>query len=539
MPAPFAGTPPANDHTPPGAPGAPVVTNINANQTATVTVTPATDNVAVAGYAAFLDGSPAEHARSATPTIQLSGVPEGSHTVVVRAFDAAGNYSVETPIVLFTIPNPYARSDDYQIVKNLYPISSEMLPRANSNSGVALDNITLPIAPFGISAGSRTSAGSGFNSQNVTIPLDNDWYIFSWFDYVAPGTVGAKTRSGSLGLFGVENIAFTYDFDSPLTGSFEVFNNSVVATLSRVWSVQDYGNGYHRFSRAFKNNGNSSIFVLRFDSNPDYDKVLHTGFMLEKRSADATYLTPSDYVPTKGIAPFLGQGASGQKILKRRSPPFQSVIGFSDSILGSGTNYKLATTLPKIGGHGYTSTVGGTRLVENNASGTSVLNRYYEDINNTKNALVIFCGGRNDVGSLTTNYRQFLTDALRRAIRDLSHGHYIVLGVLCRFASTGAPGTEENRNVNSSTYENIIALNNEWANEFGDRFVDVQEQLVNRYRPLSSSDLAAFSLGMRPPSLTGTTTSDNLHPVDAETQVMFETIRQRIYTLYDLPDPQG
>ncbi|PPD36753.1 MAG: hypothetical protein CTY18_02925 [Methylomonas sp.] len=106
MPAPFAGTPPANDHTPPSAPGAPVVSNINANQTATVTVTPATDNVAVAGYAAFLDGSPFEHARGATPTMQLSGVPEGSHTVVVRAFDAAGNYSSPSIGATFTIPVP-------------------------------------------------------------------------------------------------------------------------------------------------------------------------------------------------------------------------------------------------------------------------------------------------------------------------------------------------------------------------------------------------------------------------------------------------
>lgn len=139
MPSPpYAGTAPTVDHTPPSAPGTPVVSNALANQTATVTVTASTDNVAVAGYAAFLDGSPVEYARSATTAIALSGVPAGSHSVVVRAFDAAGNYSAASAATVFAIPAPFVANE----VRVLQVASAADLPAADlpaaSEVGVVL-----------------------------------------------------------------------------------------------------------------------------------------------------------------------------------------------------------------------------------------------------------------------------------------------------------------------------------------------------------------------------------------------------------------
>jgi len=82
-----------SDRIKPTAPGTPVVSNIDAYGNATVTVSASTDNVGVTGYAAFIDGSPVESARSETTTIQLSDLTSGSHSVSVRAFDANNNIS--------------------------------------------------------------------------------------------------------------------------------------------------------------------------------------------------------------------------------------------------------------------------------------------------------------------------------------------------------------------------------------------------------------------------------------------------------------
>jgi len=82
-----------SDRINPTAPGTPVVSNVDVYGNATVTVSASTDNVGVVGYAAFIDGSPVESARSETTTIQLSDLTSGSHSVSVRAFDANNNIS--------------------------------------------------------------------------------------------------------------------------------------------------------------------------------------------------------------------------------------------------------------------------------------------------------------------------------------------------------------------------------------------------------------------------------------------------------------
>lgn len=104
MPAPFNGSAPTSDKTPPTAPGTPVITNALSNETVTVTVTASTDAVGVVGYAAFLDGNVAEAGRSTSVVINLAKVPAGSHSVVVKAFDAAGNLSAGSVTTVFNMP---------------------------------------------------------------------------------------------------------------------------------------------------------------------------------------------------------------------------------------------------------------------------------------------------------------------------------------------------------------------------------------------------------------------------------------------------
>lgn len=93
------------DRTPPTAPGTPVVTNAAASGTATITFTAATDNVGVTGYAVYLDGGAAPVESGNALSFNLAEIGPGSHSVVVRAYDAAGNYSESSGSTSFVIPN--------------------------------------------------------------------------------------------------------------------------------------------------------------------------------------------------------------------------------------------------------------------------------------------------------------------------------------------------------------------------------------------------------------------------------------------------
>ena len=84
-------TAPCSDTTPPTPPTG--LTEMSATQTsATVAWASSTDNVAVAGYGVFVDGTSV--ATTGSTTYSVGGLPCGStHTVAVDAFDSAGNHS--------------------------------------------------------------------------------------------------------------------------------------------------------------------------------------------------------------------------------------------------------------------------------------------------------------------------------------------------------------------------------------------------------------------------------------------------------------
>lgn len=95
-------SPRATDSTAPTAPGTPVVASIVGSRV-TITFTASTDAVGVAGYAAYLDGSPVEWATSSTNSITLDNLLPGSHAVAVRAFDSSWNLSAASAETQFAV----------------------------------------------------------------------------------------------------------------------------------------------------------------------------------------------------------------------------------------------------------------------------------------------------------------------------------------------------------------------------------------------------------------------------------------------------
>ncbi len=99
--------PAAPDTTAPTAPGAPTFANVTTTS-ATVNWAASTDNVGVAGYQVFLNGSatPAATTTGAT-TVNLTGLtPSTTYSVTVKARDAAGNVSAASAAGSLTTTTP-------------------------------------------------------------------------------------------------------------------------------------------------------------------------------------------------------------------------------------------------------------------------------------------------------------------------------------------------------------------------------------------------------------------------------------------------
>lgn len=204
---PLTGTVPAPDITPPTAPGTPVISNALASETVTVTVTASTDAAGVTGYAAFLDGNVNEAGRSTTTAINLAHVPAGTHSAVVRAFDAAGNYSAGSTATGFVIPAAPAASP---VDINAYPNLAAAIAAGASDfkigtqlyiGGMAVNNIqrTTPVkvATFGDSTASCHSASttvSGSGNLNRANGLN------SASDLTVVSTTTANWQSNVFGL---------------------------------------------------------------------------------------------------------------------------------------------------------------------------------------------------------------------------------------------------------------------------------------------------------------------------------------------------
>ncbi|OAI11784.1 hypothetical protein A1507_19850 [Methylomonas koyamae] len=533
--------PKSGDVTAPTAPGTPVVSNVTAGGSATVTVSAASDGVGVVGYVVFLDDNVTESARSSTTAINLTGISVGVHTVAVRAVDSANNYSDASASTTFEIPA--SAISDLRVVKNLYPISSETFTGSVNNTGVPVNGVALTNAPFGVKTGVQLSSGAtaGFCQRNQTVVADDGFWVFSFVGFVPAGVTGAQAKITNTGFNGGDIASLTYDWDAPLTASVGLPGQSVSATVASKWVVQDLGNGYKRFSYAFKNDGTKTVFAYRIDSSVAYDKTVYTAFMLERKPVGASLL-PSDYVPTNDLAPYPNGGTAFGGYTSKIELPFSHVRSYSDSILGAGTYSKIGGRLTGIFGRGSANVLGETWLYEDGhgqGSGKAVLTRFYEDkaaaaggIDDFSRALIVFNGGYND-GAPDAAKRQRMTDEIQRAIDALGTPYYIVIGVLMRFALTSNSGASaENKTTNVAAYKAKKALNQLWREKFGAHFFDAHSASVNAYDPRLSTDVAAFSLDMRPPSLTNTGGTDDTHPNDAEAQVITAGLKALAFDLF-------
>ncbi len=227
--------PDTTDRTPPSAPGTPVVSNINANGSATVTVSASTDNVAVAGYAAFVDGSPAEWARSETNVIQLAGLPSGQHSVAVRAFDAAGNISDPSAETGFEIPvviqYPVAQFDSVnesrlsEVYKRIYNASqnggtvnwivtgdSTRATPATDGNPIALEYYKYLFAKLGVTIDRNAASGMSANAWRT----DNVLYTGNTFTNCLALISGTGANSIVEYSLGINATGPSFDFATDL-----------------------------------------------------------------------------------------------------------------------------------------------------------------------------------------------------------------------------------------------------------------------------------------------------------------------------------
>ena len=412
-----------------------------------------------------------------------------------------------------------------KVVKNLYPSNSEVVTAINSNttpgvtSGVAMLN-----PPAGVKAGSQVGT-SGFAQSNYSVIADSNYWVFSFYAQQVAGATGAQVVVGpGTGWNGGVTASLTYDWDNPLTVG-TTYSASTPTTPLVYWIVQDVGGGVKRFSFAYKNDGTRTTFIIRFDGSAAANKSILTGFQLERIPDDGSSLLPSAYNPTGQLAPFLNQGRSGLKIVREKRLPFALTAVVSDSIWGAGTNYKMAAACLSTFGQAAAISLAGQTLETVLAAKVTNAN----GVNYSK-ALVIYNVGRNNA-FLTSQQRATMTANLLADISTLGHNNFIVCGVLPRFVSSGAVGAEETNATNTANYNAIRALNDLWKITFGSRFIDLHRVLVNAYDPTSAGDVTDFGLDARPRSLTGGTNVDNLHPNDAENQVMFAAVVDLIFNL--------
>jgi hypothetical protein len=167
---------PTGDVVPPTQPGVPVASNVTPTS-ATLTWTPSTDNVGVAGYHVFRDGT--QVATTATPSIALANLtPATTYVFTVRAFDPGGLASQPSgPLTLTTPPlGGVATCDVAYVVESQWPGGFTGKVTIRNTGTAAVDGWTLrfafPATGQGLQQGwSATWTSSGANVTAAAL----DW----------------------------------------------------------------------------------------------------------------------------------------------------------------------------------------------------------------------------------------------------------------------------------------------------------------------------------------------------------------------------
>lgn len=104
---------------------------------------------------------------------------------------------------------------------------------------------------------------------------------------------------------------------------------------------------------------------------------------------------------------------------------------------------------------------------------------------------VIWAGNNNVLNDEGTGQSKVDVAAM---ISALPHTNFLVLGNVC--GNWGA-----DYYLGGSVHTRVLALNQYWANLYGEKFVDVFSFLVNRYDPLQAGDVTDFGNRIIPRSL--------------------------------------
>jgi hypothetical protein len=146
-----------------------------------------TDNVAVTGYAVFVDGTEVQQPTATTATV--AGLTAGAHTFQVLARDAAGNRSARTASLSLVVtgPDTVKPSVPTGFTVALQPDGSVVLAWTASSDNVGVTGY----AVFDTGTEIRQVAGTGVTLAPVA--TGDHWYQVLAFD--AAGNRSAKTAS--------------------------------------------------------------------------------------------------------------------------------------------------------------------------------------------------------------------------------------------------------------------------------------------------------------------------------------------------------
>jgi acid phosphatase type 7 len=237
-----ATTPPPGDTTPPSVPTGLAATVINPTRV-DLSWTASTDNVGVAGYTVFRNGSVIANVSSTTFS-DLSASANATYTYRVDAFDAAGNHSAQSSPVTVTMPGTLF-SDGFE---------SGNLSQWTASSGMAVQQQVVYAGSWAARATSTGSAAYAYKS--LTLPTAELYY-------------DGRVRAISQGAANASLVRFRTASGAAIMSIFRRSDNKL-STLNEVTGVNTVGpvlspGSWHELEVHLLINGASSMVEVWLD----------------------------------------------------------------------------------------------------------------------------------------------------------------------------------------------------------------------------------------------------------------------------------
>jgi len=377
-------------------------------------------------------------------------------------------------------------------VRNLLTSNSNQAFGAQSETSPAPTNgVALTDAPYGVTAGFQYASGcTGITQHNVSIPADNNWYIWSVMMYVVdPATAVFCCTSQGISGISADGVPATYTF------------STMLGNIGLLGYMEDLGGGYYRYSSYFKNTGAGTLYINRLDGGVvGMDKLIFFANQLLCLPSTALNKRTNDYVPYGTTPyPYLGAGYDGAKNDTYYPAPFSQVRVWGDSIPGagaSGDNKWYKTVGFDFWGPATGSSVGGYT--------TTQIRSDFLAATTTPTDIVILEGGVNNavLATVVADYAAMVS--------AIPHDHFIIIGLFQ--SNTNYYGTDARANIDS--------INAALRSSYPNNFLDVYTPIVNASSPAYSG------LGVATPIVyQGDGGTDIIHPTDAAQLIVAKTIK--------------